>query len=650
MLGRQLDAATVFTCLALFNTLISPLNSFPWVINGLIDAIISSRRLSRFLSCSEHRRKVGENISCSSSSLSVQPDSLHDLAVSIQDACCSWSSSDEKALNMVLNHVTLSLSKGFLCCSYWRAYVPQVPWILSGTVRDNILFGKSYHPERYTDTVKACALDVDISLMAGGGMAYIGEKEVNLSGGQRARLALARVLYHDSDVIMLDDVLSAVDVQVARWILHNAILAFSPLNEMDSTSHNHQQTQDTPNIATVWSRINKPHVKPAQQHDYQTCIKTTVNSQQENCRLNALELPSDRTRIWSDLSATAVKNTSAMEERQAQERTTLNDNEQREIQKISAVQISRGKLAAGNNPRDSNFCLPTENDHLIGVSVAGLEAEFQPVVNYLLPHILSHKQDPHDMHLQLLQDMTSRGSFYPILHVANGRTTSKHPGNITDSEVYKSSQLSPALTVSSNFEPRRSRSASSFNLSAYRSMVLRPDAIFMLLRKAYKDCDLSSVCRMASRIMQKLIDPEQNVSYPQNELTGPSEEKSKLELTSLCTLVDYSNLFGEKFRMPDEHWDFSYLNLSPFLCSKMAERISEFWAALPPVQALLPALRPLLSNSFDVVDNSFSQWNQPIIQQDMFNSNASYNGEIEVYLTLAPCNSHNKSRQATMPY
>ncbi|MCI33653.1 ABC transporter C family member 13-like, partial [Trifolium medium] len=70
------------------------------------------------------------------------------------------------------------------------AYVPQVPWIISGTVRDNILFGKSYHPERtcalpryylpavsrYADTVKACALDVDISLMVGGDMAYVGEK------------------------------------------------------------------------------------------------------------------------------------------------------------------------------------------------------------------------------------------------------------------------------------------------------------------------------------------------------------------------------------------------------------------------------------------------------------------------------------------
>ncbi|XP_058743438.1 uncharacterized protein LOC131616188 [Vicia villosa] len=97
------------------------------------------------------------------------------------------------------------------------------------------------------------------------------------------------------------------------------------------------------------------------------------------------------------------------------------------------------------------------------------------------------------------------------------RTTSKHPGNISDSEVYKSSQLSRALTVSSNFE--------------------------------------------ASRIIQKVIDPEQNVPSPQNVLTDPLEEKSKLELTSPCTLVDYSNLFGEEFRMTDEHWDCSYLNV-----------------------------------------------------------------------------------------
>ncbi|XP_027928770.1 ABC transporter C family member 13 isoform X1 [Vigna unguiculata] len=254
LMGHQLDAAMVFTCLALFNTLISPLNSFPWVINGLIDAIISSRRLSRFLACSEHKFKVGDTNSSPSSFLSEQPDSVQRLGVFIQDACCTWSSSEEQALNMVLNHVTLSVSQGSFVAVIGEvgsgkssllysilgemqlvrgsiysnesiAYVPQqVPWILSGTVRDNILFGKSYDPERYTDTLKACALDVDVSLMIGGDMAYIGEKGVNLSGGQRARLALARALYHDSAVVMLDDVLSAVDVQVAQCILYNALL------------------------------------------------------------------------------------------------------------------------------------------------------------------------------------------------------------------------------------------------------------------------------------------------------------------------------------------------------------------------------------------------------------------------------------------
>ncbi|BAT91542.1 hypothetical protein VIGAN_07014500 [Vigna angularis var. angularis] len=287
LMGHQLDAAMVFTCLALFNTLISPLNSFPWVINGLIDAIISSRRLSRFLACPEDKFKVGNKSSCPPSFLSEQPNSVQSLGVFIQDACCTWSSSEEQALNMVLNRVTLSVAQGSFVAVIGEvgsgkssllysilgemqlvhgsiysnesiAYVPQVPWILSGTVRDNILFGKSYDPERYTDTLKACALDVDVSLMIGGDMAYIGEKGVNLSGGQRARLALARALYHDSAVVMLDDVLSAVDVQVAQCILYNAILG--PLMQRKTRllcTHNIQAISFADKIVVM----DKGHIK-----------------------------------------------------------------------------------------------------------------------------------------------------------------------------------------------------------------------------------------------------------------------------------------------------------------------------------------------------------------------------------------------------
>ncbi|MFS7950853.1 putative ABC-type xenobiotic transporter [Helianthus anomalus] len=244
IMGNQLDAATVFTCLALFNNLISPLNSFPWVINGLIDAVISTRRLSKFLSCVEH-----ESSSCSKELSNFTADEMD---IVMKDACCAWSV-DQEVKELILDHVNLAIPKGSLVAVIGEvgsgkssllnsilgemklikgsiyssgsvAYVPQIPWILSGTIRDNVIFGKDYDPIRYSAVLEACALDTDISLTVGGDMAYIGEKGVNLSGGQRARLALARAVYHGSDVIMLDDVLSAVDAQVASWILSNAIL------------------------------------------------------------------------------------------------------------------------------------------------------------------------------------------------------------------------------------------------------------------------------------------------------------------------------------------------------------------------------------------------------------------------------------------
>ncbi|KAJ4834345.1 hypothetical protein Tsubulata_020552 [Turnera subulata] len=299
LMGHQLDAATafavptqefiyyslqVFTCLALFNNLISPLNSFPWVINGLIDAFISTRRLSRFLSCPEYRRHVDER----ADSVPHQSYFLtEDIPVIVDDACLSWSSSDEKEQNLILDHVTLRLPKGSfvaiigevgsgkssllnallgemsllqgsVSCNGSVAFVPQVPCILSGTVRDNILFGKNYDSKRYLETVKACALDIDISHMAGGDMAHIGEKGSNLSGGQRARLALARAVYQGSDIYLLDDVLSAVDAHVARWILQNAILG--PLMDQKTCilcTHNIQAIS----YADVVVVLGKGHVK-----------------------------------------------------------------------------------------------------------------------------------------------------------------------------------------------------------------------------------------------------------------------------------------------------------------------------------------------------------------------------------------------------
>ncbi|ETN80648.1 hypothetical protein NECAME_17988, partial [Necator americanus] len=101
------------------------------------------------------------------------------------------------------------------------AYVPQLPWIQNMTLRDNILFGKPLNRSRYNQVLAACALKPDLKMLTNGDLTEIGEKGINLSGGQKARISLARAVYQDLDVYLLDDPLSAVDAHVGRHIYEN---------------------------------------------------------------------------------------------------------------------------------------------------------------------------------------------------------------------------------------------------------------------------------------------------------------------------------------------------------------------------------------------------------------------------------------------
>ena len=106
------------------------------------------------------------------------------------------------------------------------AYAAQVPWVFNGTVRDNILFGAPYDATRYAAVVYACALEPDFELLPAGDASEIGERGINLSGGQRARVGLARAVYSDAPILLLDDPLSAVDVHVGRHLWSACIHGF----------------------------------------------------------------------------------------------------------------------------------------------------------------------------------------------------------------------------------------------------------------------------------------------------------------------------------------------------------------------------------------------------------------------------------------
>ena len=114
-------------------------------------------------------------------------------------------------------------SSGNIVCSGTIAYVSQTAWVFSGTFRENVLFGELYDEKKYADVIEACALKEDINRFSNGDLSFVGEHGVAMSGGQRARLNLARAVYADADVYLLDDPLSAVDAKVSEHIFNQCI-------------------------------------------------------------------------------------------------------------------------------------------------------------------------------------------------------------------------------------------------------------------------------------------------------------------------------------------------------------------------------------------------------------------------------------------
>ncbi|XP_046597553.1 ATP-binding cassette sub-family C member 4-like [Neodiprion lecontei] len=106
------------------------------------------------------------------------------------------------------------------------SYASQDPWIFAASIRDNITLGQPYDKDRYQEITRVCALVEDFEQLPQGDLTYAGEKGATLSGGQKARVNLARALYRDADLYLLDDPLSAVDSKVGNHLFKECIQGF----------------------------------------------------------------------------------------------------------------------------------------------------------------------------------------------------------------------------------------------------------------------------------------------------------------------------------------------------------------------------------------------------------------------------------------
>uniref|UniRef100_A0A3P9DJC3 Multidrug resistance-associated protein 4 n=1 Tax=Maylandia zebra TaxID=106582 RepID=A0A3P9DJC3_9CICH len=240
LLGNTMTASQVFVTMSLYGTIKVTLTLFfPLAIEKLSETVVSIRRIKNFLLLEEIERKnimlplaekggnsiEIEKLTCywdkSLDAPSLQNVSItaksHQLLTVIGPVGAGKSS----LLSAILGE--LPRDTGTLKVKGQLTYASQQPWVFPGTIRSNILFGRELNPKKYEQVLRACALKKDLEMFPDGDLTLIGDRGATLSGGQKARVNLARAVYEDADIYLLDDPLSAVDAEVGKHLFDKCI-------------------------------------------------------------------------------------------------------------------------------------------------------------------------------------------------------------------------------------------------------------------------------------------------------------------------------------------------------------------------------------------------------------------------------------------
>ncbi|XP_024150029.1 multidrug resistance-associated protein 4 isoform X1 [Oryzias melastigma] len=240
LLGNTISASRVFVTVSLYTAVrLTVTLFFPSAIEKLFESRVSIRRIQEFLLLDEITK----------GGTALPPEEKRENSVELQNLTCYW---DKNLDAPTLQNVSFTLNanqllavigpvgagkssllssilgelpaeKGVLKVKGQMTYAAQQPWVFPGTIRSNILFGKEFDQQKYDRVVKACALKRDLELLPAGDQTVIGDRGATLSGGQKARVNLARAVYQDADIYLLDDPLSAVDAEVGRHLFEKCI-------------------------------------------------------------------------------------------------------------------------------------------------------------------------------------------------------------------------------------------------------------------------------------------------------------------------------------------------------------------------------------------------------------------------------------------
>lgn len=241
--GNKVTAQKAFVVIAFFNVLKhTMIVMYPFAINFVIDCRTSIKRIGGFL----------DNAKTNTLNTMKNYDIEKPVKVKMKNVSAKW---DSETIDATISNISFSIENGSKVAIIGRvgagkssvmqvilgelpiengelrvngivSYASQEPWLFSGSVKQNILFGDILDEERYRQVINACSLVRDIELWPDGDNTIVGERGMNLSGGQKARINLARAIYRKADIYLLDDPLSAVDSNVGRNLFDSCVKKF----------------------------------------------------------------------------------------------------------------------------------------------------------------------------------------------------------------------------------------------------------------------------------------------------------------------------------------------------------------------------------------------------------------------------------------
>ncbi|PRQ60962.1 putative xenobiotic-transporting ATPase [Rosa chinensis] len=210
LMGIDLTAGRVLSALATFRMLQDPIFNLPDLLSAIAQGKVSADRVASYLMEDEIQQDGIEHFPKDQmeNSIEIENGNLAGILSQATQLLMEYRSGKSSLLSCILGEIQ-KLS-GTVKISGTKAYVPQSPWILTGNIRENILFGNAYDKAKYDRTVKACALEKDFELFSCGDLTEIGERGINMSGGQKQRIQIARAVYQDADIYLLDDPLDCM--------------------------------------------------------------------------------------------------------------------------------------------------------------------------------------------------------------------------------------------------------------------------------------------------------------------------------------------------------------------------------------------------------------------------------------------------------